>query len=60
MGQMIQGFGQSVPGNNVGGQQQAQQQPPQQVPNNSTTDAYSKEAFELFFAQSTGTGNIRV
>ena len=60
MGQMIQGFGQSVPGNNVGGQQQSQQQPSQQIPNNSTTDPYSKEAFELFFAQSTGTGNIRV
>ena len=60
LGQMIQNFGQSVPGNNAGGQQQAQQQPPQQVPNNSTTDPYSKEAFELFFAQSTGTGNIRV
>jgi len=60
MGQMITGFAQPVLGNNSSGAQQQTQKPPQQVPNNSTTDAWSKESFELFFAQSTGTGNIRV
>ena len=60
MGQMITGFAQPVPGNNSSGAQQQAQKTPQQIPNNSTTDAWSKESFELFFAQSTGTGNIRV
>jgi len=60
MGQMIEGSAQPVPGNNSSGAQQQAQKTPQQIPNNSTTDAWSKESFELFFAQSTGTGNIRV